>query len=176
MAEVANCWIRGDSPTTVKPTSSSAFVTSRSAATVGPSNQSDFFMHRPLAGKLRNMINVWTVACAEWNLKPASVPRESRPERSRSGDSPAARTRGLVCRSLQSLHQPGNNDLLEDQRVRPHSDLAAQMASARIYPRIFRDVPLAQEKIFIVDRDLRIEDARDDEHRRHRFAEQSLAH
>ena len=91
MAEVANCWIRGDSPTTVKPTSSSAFVTSRSAATVGPSNQSDFFMHRPLAGKLRNMINVWTVACAEWNLKPAFP--EASPARAAPSEVEAATAR-----------------------------------------------------------------------------------
>jgi hypothetical protein len=62
----------------------------------------------------------------------------------------------LVCRSLQGFSQPRNDDFLEDFAIGPDPDLPSEVATGWVNPRSLRSVALAQEKIFIVNWDLRI--------------------
>src|SRR3954451_10488837 len=80
----------------------------------------------------------------------------------------------LVRRCPQRLSQPRNDDLLEDQRIWPNSDLPPEVPALWINPCIFREIAFAEKQVFICDGNLRIEHSCDDQHRRHRLAEQSL--
>ena len=76
--------------------------------------------------------------------------------------------RGL---GLQRPHQPGNDDLLEDDRIGPDLRLPPKVAALRIDPGSFWDVAFAEEQINVGDRNLRVEHSGRDEHGSHRFSQ-----
>src|ERR1700716_4162110 len=83
-------------------------------------------------------------------------------------------TSALIRWSLQRLHQPGNNNLLEDERVWPNAHLPSQVSALGIDPGFLRNITFTQQQIFVVDGNLRVEHPGQDEHRRHWFAQQAL--
>ena len=105
----------------------------------------------------------------------AGQPRRLSPQGHLRGGRTNASVAAWALLGLQRFYQPGDDYFFEDSGVAPHAYLTAQVTAVRIDPCFFGNVAFAQQKIFVFDRHLRVEDAGDDEHGRHRLAEQALA-
>jgi hypothetical protein len=69
------------------------------------------------------------------------APRTKTPEAGRkSGIYISMREAFLGGLNIQGAYQPRNNDLLENDGIRPYFHLPSQVASLRIDPRLFRNV------------------------------------
>src|SRR5258708_16074830 len=84
--------------------------------------------------------------------------------------------RRFTTSHAQLSHQPRNNHLPENHRIRPHFHLPSQMPALRIDPRLLRHVPVAQDQVRVGYRYLRIQGSRYDQHRRGWFSEELLLH
>src|SRR5579864_1892460 len=75
---------------------------------------------------------------------------------------------------FEGLHQPGDDDLLKDQRVWPNLYLASQVPTLWIDPCSFGRVAVAEQQINIGDWDLGVLDPGQDQHRCHRLVQRIL--
>src|ERR1035441_3881956 len=65
-------------------------------------------------------------------------------------------------------HQPRNDYIFENAGIGPHFDLTAQVSARRIDPRHLRCIALVEEKVDVVDGNLRIEHSGEYQHGRDR--------
>src|SRR6185437_10160824 len=73
---------------------------------------------------------------------------------------------------VQMPNQPGNNDLVENHGIGPHSDLPAQVPALRIDPSVLGYVPVIQDEINIRHGNQRVLGSGNDEHGGGGFADQ----
>src|ERR1700694_6153749 len=82
----------------------------------------------------------------------------------------------VLASFFQLSHQPWNDHLAENHRIGPHLHLPSQVPALRVDPRLLRNIAAAQNQIDVRDRNLCIEDSRDDQHRRRRVSKELLVH
>src|SRR5216684_2245240 len=76
----------------------------------------------------------------------------------------------------QLPHQIRNNHLPENHRVRPHFHLPSQMSALRIDPSLLGHIAAAEDQINVGNRNLRVQNSGENQHRRGRFSEELLIH
>src|ERR1700686_3753635 len=87
---------------------------------------------------------------------------------------PGGRARRPSLHRLERMHQPRNDYLFEDARIRPHSDLPPEGPALRIDPSSLRHVAFVEKQVDVVDRHLGVLYSGKNQHGRHRLAKQSL--
>src|ERR1700682_2157494 len=87
---------------------------------------------------------------------------------------PGGRARRPPLHRLERMHQPRNDYLFEDARIRPHSDLPPEVTALRIDPCSLRHIAFVEQQEDVGHRYLSILYSRKNEHGCHRLAEQPL--
>src|SRR6266568_8890137 len=77
---------------------------------------------------------------------------------------------------FQLSHQPRNNNLPENYRIRPYFHLPPQVPALRIDPCLLRHVAAIENQVRVRNRNLCVQNSRDHQHRRRRLSEQPLSH